>query len=249
MEPETLRYGDSAIPYKVSRRQDVSGKIAIHVHPDGTVEVDAPESTKPEHIRAAVRKRARWLANHVEKIRESQRDLLPRCYISGESHFYLGRRYLLKIAPLSSSEVGSGRKPGVKLKGGQLQVATTERDPAVVKKLLADWYRVRARTHFERRLAVLIDRISWVGKIPPPVKLIAMKKNWGSCSPSGSIVLNPHLVKAPRECIDYVITHELCHLREHNHSKQFFRLLDRCCDDWRAKKERLDMAAEVYLNS
>jgi predicted metal-dependent hydrolase len=248
MGPQTLRYGDSAIPYKVSRRQEVSGNIAIHVHSDGTVEVDAPEDASPKHIRAAVRKRARWLTTHVEKIRDRQRDVLPRRYVSGESHFYLGRRYLLKVIDLSSREIDPCMKPSVKLKGGQLQVRTKDRDQKTVKKLLNEWYRVHAIENFERRLAALIDRTPWVGKNLPPVKLITMKRNWGSCSPSGSIVLNPHLVKAPRDCIEYVLLHELCHLKEHNHSKQFFRLMDRVCDGWADTKRRLDDRSELYLN-
>lgn len=248
MGPQTLRYGDSAIPYKVLRRHEVSGKIAIHVHPDGTVEVDAPEGASPEHIRTAVRKRARWLTTHVENIRERQRDVLPRRYVSGESHYYLGRRYVLKVILLNASEIDSGMKPSVKLKGGQLQVRTKNRDQETVKKLLNEWYRMHARANFERRLAVLIDRTPWVRKNIPPIKLITMKKNWGSCSPSGSIVLNPHLVKAPRGCIDYVLLHELCHLKEHNHSKHFFRLMDRVCDGWVDTKRRLDDRSEIYLN-
>ncbi len=74
-----------------------------------------------------------------------------------------------------------------------------------------------------------------------------MKVQWGSCSPAGRITLNPHLVKAPRECIDYVLLHELCHLRHHNHSPQFYRSLDRHMPRWRAIKERLDGMAEQVL--
>jgi predicted metal-dependent hydrolase len=60
--------------------------------------------------------------------------------------------------------------------------------------------------------------------------------------------VNPHLVKASRECVDYVLLHELCHLREHNHGKRFFRILDAHMPGWRATKEKLDNLAEVVLN-
>jgi predicted metal-dependent hydrolase len=75
-----------------------------------------------------------------------------------------------------------------------------------------------------------------------------MKKQWGSCSPRGNILLNPHLVKAPRECIDYVILHELCHLKEHNHSPEFYRLLNQLMPDWKQIKAKLDGMAELLLN-
>lgn len=74
-----------------------------------------------------------------------------------------------------------------------------------------------------------------------------MTVQWGSCSPSGRITLNPLLVKTPRECIDYVLLHELCHLLHHNHSPRFYRALDRHMPNWRAVKERLDeMAEDVF---
>ena len=75
-----------------------------------------------------------------------------------------------------------------------------------------------------------------------------MRRQWGSCSPTGTLLLNLHLVKAPARCIDYVLFHELCHLREHNHSKAFYTLLERFLPDWETVKDKLDNMAEVLLN-
>ena len=75
-----------------------------------------------------------------------------------------------------------------------------------------------------------------------------MKTQWGSCSPSGALTLNPHLIKSPRECIDYVIFHELCHLAEHNHSDRFWRLLTQVMPNWEKVKTQLDGMAELYLS-
>ena len=75
-----------------------------------------------------------------------------------------------------------------------------------------------------------------------------MKKQWGSCSPQGVITLNPHLVKAPRDCVDYVLVHELCHLVEHNHSVEFYRLLGGQIPGWESVKAKLDGMAEKLLN-
>src|SRR5690606_33372808 len=74
----------------------------------------------------------------------------------------------------------------------------------------------------------------------PPMRILTMQTQWGSCSPNGRITLNPHLVKAPRECIDYVILHELCHIAEHNHSERFYRLMNQVMPKWEKTKERLD---------
>lgn len=71
---------------------------------------------------------------------------------------------------------------------------------------------------------------------------------WGSCSPNGRITLNPHLVKTPRECIDYVILHELCHIAEHNHSERFYRLLKQVMPHWEKVKACLDGMAALVLS-
>ena len=88
--------------------------------------------------------------------------------------------------------------------------------------------------------------LRWVSQLPP-VRIQVMTVQWGSCSPAGRITLNPHLVKAPRECIDYVLLHELCHLQHHNHSPNFYKALDRHMPRWRLVKSRLDKMAEQLL--
>jgi len=75
-----------------------------------------------------------------------------------------------------------------------------------------------------------------------------MKKQWGSCSTSGNLILNPHLIKAPKTYVDYVILHELCHIKEHNHSEQFWRLLTQVMPNWKEVKAELDGMAEYYLS-
>jgi predicted metal-dependent hydrolase len=81
------------------------------------------------------------------------------------------------------------------------------------------------------------------------MRLRLMKKTWGSCSAKGVITLNPHLVKAPPQCIDYVIAHEICHLKEHNHGKGFYALQDQLYPDWREAKAHLRDKGHIYLHT
>ena len=240
--PFTCRYGDEQFRYGVCYRPTSRQKILIHIHPNGAVQVDAPSGTANAAVKEAVQKRARWVITQLEQMREQQREVLPRRYVSGESHFYQGRRYPLKI-------VQTRGKPRVALWRGQFRIATVDRSPQAVKVLLWKWYRAHAHDTFERRLGLLAQQVSWLPAQRPPLTLRTMKKRWGSCSPRGQIVLNPHLVKAPRDCIDYVIVHELCHLKEHNHSPQFYQSLSRLMPDWKAVKARLDGMAELLLNA
>lgn len=122
---------------------------------------------------------------------------------------------------------------GVKLLRGKLEVSVRQRSAEKVRDLLADWYKARAKEVFARRLNAMLDQAIWVtGR--PALRILTMQTQWGSCSPHGRITLNPHLVKASRDCIDYVILHELCHIAEHNHSEQFYRLMSQVGKDQRA---------------
>jgi hypothetical protein len=234
-------YGDQRFDYEICFTPDRRQKIAIHVHPDASVQVDAPEGEDLVRIQRAVLKRARWIRNHVLQAREQRRHALPRSYVSGESHFYLGRRYQLKLL----RENGAGAN--VKLYRGRIRVESSRRDPETVRQHLTGWYRQRAAEVFSRRLDAIADDVPWL-KQAPPLRLLRMSKQWGSCSPKGIVFLNPHLVKAPRNCVDYVIAHELCHLKEYNHSPRYYRLLREIMPGWEPVKAKLDGMAELLLN-
>lgn len=233
-------YGDQALAFRVRYRASINAKVAIHVQPDQQIIIDAPPGTGMKAIKQALLRRARWVSGQQSKLAQLHRNALPRQYVSGETHWYLGKRYLLKV------KVSKTQEPGTKLQRGLLLVTTPDRDPALIKALLDNWYLKRADAVFSQRLAVIYPELSWV-KQQPPWQLRTMKKQWGSCSPKGKLSLNPLLVKAPRVCVDYVIVHELCHLQHHNHSDGFYRLLKRQLPDWEAVKERLDNLSEQIL--
>jgi len=113
---------------------------------------------------------------------------------------------------------------------------------------VGDRYKARAREVFAIRLSAMLEQALWVSD-SPPLRILTMQTQWGSCSPNGRVTLNPNLVKAPRECIDYVILHELCHLAEHNHSERFYRLMGQVMPDWEKTKKRLDGMAGMIMTS
>ena len=241
MPRQTFTYGKERIAYEVLFTPERREKIAIHVHPDGSVQVDAPEGQDLEAVHGAVLKRARWIKRHVDETRRQRAQVLPRLYVSGESLFYLGKRYQLKVTTRAECN------PEVKLLRGQIRVELPERNPAAIRESLAAWYRTRAGEVFARRMDEIAGRVVWLDTLPD-WRLVRMQKQWGSCSPAGAILLNPHLVKAPRECVDYVICHELCHLQEHNHSTRYYRLLGQVMPGWQRVKAKLDGMAELLLN-
>lgn len=240
MTLDRLVYGDEVFEYEVFERHDLSGKVAIHVHPNGTIQVDRPETAGDADVRKAVRKRARWIKTQKDAADELRAHVLPREYVSGETHFYLGRRHRLKVERSGSS------LSSVKLALGRIIVQVPNPSIDRVRGALKRWYLERANDYLNRRLETVASKLAWV-EDTPRMRLVGMKRQWGNCSPNGEITLNPALVKAPRDCIDYVLTHELCHLREHHHGPKFYELLGSEMPDWKAVKGKLDGMAELLL--
>ena len=237
-----LPYGDRRIRCEVRRsRLREKHAVAIHVDPDGRVLVDAPRHAEKSDIRVAVTKRLGWVNRRLIEVEGRLRLVMPREFVSGETVFYLGRRYRLKVIANASAQA-------VRLRGGYLEVSVSEHSPNVIRKEMDSWYRNRAKLVLKNRLNEICKDLRWVKTIPP-VTIRTMQVQWGSCSPQGRITLNPALVRAPRECIDYVVLHELCHLKQHNHSIEFYRLLNTHLPDWKRIKNRLDEMAEVLLSS
>ena len=247
-ERGVFSYGNDTIHYDVIRKaasDDIKKrKLLIKVHPDQRVVATVPQDATNESIKAAMLKRARWIWQNIQEFASQQDYVLPKQYISGETQFYLGKRYVLKVL------IDQEHAAQVKLTRGKIAVSlptATEVKKDVVKYLLDGWYTYRAKYIFKERLNHMLAKATWVEGIPS-FRVMAMKTQWGSCSAAGNLMLNPHLVKAPKECIDYVILHELCHIAEHNHSDRFWRLLTQVMPEWKEVKAKLDDMAELYLN-
>ncbi|PCI94119.1 metal-dependent hydrolase [Candidatus Aerophobetes bacterium] len=222
----SIQYGDTAINFSIEPRATDVPKVLIKVHPDCRVVAHAPPMASHDEVMQAVKKRARWVCKQMYYFDKHRENILPRHYVSGESHFYLGRRHMLKVRGDSHSPAN------VKLLRGVLEVRGRKLTSDKTKSLLFDWYRVRAGEVFDRRLDEVVSKTLWVNE-KPSFRLLSMQTQWGSCSPKGQLTINPHLVKAPRECIDYVLLHELCHIAEHNHSERFYRLMKQVMPVWK----------------
>jgi predicted metal-dependent hydrolase len=225
-------YGNQTITYRVLYAARRTMEIAVH--PDGQVVIKAPADVKPEAIRHRVHKRARWITRQIAYFQQFQPRTPPRRYVGGETHLYLGRQYRLKLS--------KGGSDGVKLARGYFIVSyRDEASPATVRQLLDRWYLVKARAKFSELLELRLPEFQRMGYDKPTLHIRRMKTRWGSLSPNGVLALNRDLIRAPRDCIDYVITHELCHLKYSNHSPEFYRLLERFLPDWERRKARLEL--------
>ena len=225
---DCIEYGSVVMEYAVEYRRRKT--LGICVHPDGSVEVKAPVEAPLEQIRKHVHRRASWICKQQRYFSSFGIYTPERKYVSGESHLYLGRQYMLRIIDSERNEVH--------YKGNIIEIECRHRKDA--RALLLAWYRKRAEIKFEEYATPLIARFNRYQVKPSAIKLKEMATRWGSCTATGQILLNPRLVCAPRICIEYVIIHELCHLVHRNHTKDFYELLTQEMPDWKKWKMKLE---------
>lgn len=229
----SIAYGGDNIAFEVLFVDRKTLEIAVY--PDSRVVVKAPRGTSRDAIEVRLKKRARWIKKQQEYFRQFKPRTPPRQYVGGETHLYLGRQYRLKFVDCDQG--------AVKLARGYFCVSCQDRDnTAKVKRLLQSWYLQKAHEKFAESFERCWPDFDLLNLGRPHVQIKRMKTRWGSLSKNGTLTLNVSLIQAPRECIDYVITHELCHLQHHDHSSAFYRLLEKVMPDWEKRKHKLELA-------
>jgi len=223
-----IQYGATIIDYDIEFAQRKT--LSICVNPDSTVYLKAPINTTIEQIRQKVHKRASWILKQKRFFESFGTSTTKRQYISGESHLYLGRQYMLRV---KESNVNA-----VHYQNNIIEIECRHKKDAGV--LLQTWYRQRANIKFQEYARPIIEQFSVYGVKPQSLSIKKMDKRWGYCTIDGHITLNPRLICAPRCCIEYVITHELCHLIYRSHNKDFYALLTKEMQHWEKWKNKLE---------
>jgi len=223
----------SGIPVEVVRKDIKNLHLGVYP-PRGRVRVAAPRRLNDDAVRLAVVSRLGWIrrqqAAFARQDRQSKREML-----TGESHYFFGRRYRLRVVerpgPISIGLKGNGSivlhgPPGTR---------ADERE-----KALQRWYRGRLRDQLPALLA------KWDGKVGVSVlevRIKRMRTRWGSCNPvARRIWLNLELAKKPPACLEYILVHEMVHIRERRHNERFRALLDGLMPNWRTHRELLNRA-------
>jgi predicted metal-dependent hydrolase len=208
--------------------------LQLEVLPDMSVRMIAPLGTKVEVCSRMLLKRMDWVRDQMRYFSQFHPLTKPREYVSGETHLFLGRRLRLKVV--------KGSTKGVKATRQHLTVCAGHTTSArLVEAELWQWYREQASDLFQERMLGCMVKLN-IPKNEGPKSLIVRryKSRWGSMSADGVLGLNLDLIRASIECIDYVIIHELCHLRFPHHGPRFWDLLERVMPDWRKRKTKLE---------
>jgi len=225
-------YGRKTIDYNLFYSERKTLEIAVH--PDSSIVVKVPLDSELSLIEKKIIKRARWILRQLNYFKQFTPKTPERFYVNGETHLYLGKQYRLKIV--------EGKKNSVKLAKGFFQITfQNQPTPEIVRKLLNKWYSEKASLQFNVSIDRCWSKFNRFALTKPTISIKRMQKRWGSLSDKNTVTLNTDLVKAPKECIDYVITHELCHLKHRNHSREFYKLLDSVIPGWEKIKHKLEL--------
>jgi predicted metal-dependent hydrolase len=227
-----VQFGASVIDYRVLRSRRRRKTVEITIDPAAGVLVAAPAVTTGEDIRAIIARRAAWIVRHV-----TEEDLRPRPrrFVSGESLPYLGRQVRIQVtaAPV--------RRVTVRFTHWSFQIVEPEgldehKRRRAIERAIVQWYQARASERLRERVRCWA---AVAGYSSPPVFIRSQRQRWGSCSADGTLRFNWRIVMAPPALIDYVMVHELAHLRVRNHSAEFWAILQRLMPDYERRRARL----------
>ena len=229
-ETSAVTWGGTELSYTIRRSPRRKKTVAVTVDPYGSVLVVAPERVGTDRLDSIVGRKAEWIARRIRRADAQPPPLSPREFVSGESVLYLGRHYRLKVVPDATGRA--------KLRGGWLHVPAPAGagDTEAVRAALVAWFRRRALDRLPERVE------AWHAKagVPMPlVRVASQRKRWGSCDQAGTIRLNWRIIQAPMRLVDYVVVHELVHLRHRGHGRDYWRAVGRVMPDYERRRRDL----------
>ena len=218
------------IPVDVVKKDIKNIHLSVHP-PTGRVRIAAPLRMNLDTIRVFAISKLAWVKQQQKKLREQAREA-PREYLDRESHYAWGRRYLLKL-------VAREGMPSIELKHNKMILfAPLAYDDRKKQLALDAWYREQIKEAIPPLIA------KWEKLMGVKVAIFRvrrMKTKWGSCnSRTGSILLNLDLAKKPRECLEYLVVHEMVHLLEPTHNARFVSLMDQFMPKWQFFRDELN---------
>ncbi len=198
---------------------------------DGRVRVSVPLDVSDELVRAFVIRKYDWILKHVKSFREQERQP-EREYVSGESHYLRGRRYIMRVIP--------AKRPKIEIKGKKYIYYYVPGN--YTKEQKQKYYEKWLRKELKKDLEILVPKWENIMNLKVnEVKIKKMKTKWGSCNPTAKrIWINLELIKKPQKYLEYIIVHELAHFIERKHNKEFKTIMDKYMPGWEIYRKELN---------
>lgn len=224
---QTHRIRDIEFEVIYSRRRS----IGISVLPDSSVIVRVPYLTSLKTITRIVTDKYGWVLKHRDNYRKLDNSSRNKSYSSGEIHLFRGNQSILTTE--------KSRKPYIRFFDNTIELGTSKTDVTAIKRLLYKGYKDEAVKLFPELLKKVVKENENQMFKPAGLVIRTMKRRWGSCSNKGVITLSTELIKLSDRYIEYVIAHELCHLKHHNHGAHYYNLLSEVFPEWKSVRKEL----------
>ena len=240
----TYQYNTSEIEFDLikSKRKTIS----ISVDPKGNVLVKAPLRLSDKKVLELVKQKSSWIEQKLLLVEEAAGQTKDKQYVNGEIFYYLGKEYILHfIADTIKKRLTVNiyddklvvtiptSKTGI-INSGIINDGIV--NEASIKVAITKWYKQMAKVK-------ILERVTYYERLFPekrgPVIVKEQKKRWGSCSQDGTLRFNWRIIMAPEYIIDYIVVHEMCHLRYMNHAREFWDLVQHIQPDYKIRKEWL----------
>ena len=208
--------------------------------PNGRVRLASPTDVEDEAIRLFAISKLAWIKKQQRKFAEQHREPL-RKYINRESHYFQGRRYLLRV-------IEDGSRPRVEIKTKTYIDLYIHEHSSIAEReqVVTNWY----RKQLKETIPPFIEK--WQNKIGTELNSWGVKQmttKWGTCNIEAKrILINLELAKKPERCLEYIIAHELVHLLERKHNDRFFSLMSKFMPQWRTYREELNRLPVSHVN-
>ena len=223
--------------YEVTRQERKS--IVLSFENNGIMSLRCPNAMVDSDIRDFLQKRWRWIKKNGEILEQARKKRKAVRYCEGGQALYLGKMHPITVRKNKKNDI---------VYNNDSIVICTRRDVCNEdhnRFLFEKWLKKRSYLIFTERLQNLWQQFDYTDI--PVLRVRKMKRRWGSCNGSDVIVLNEKLLHAPLSCIDYVLVHELCHLKYYHHKKPFWDMVEEHYPEWRKAKERLDTEYGLYI--
>jgi predicted metal-dependent hydrolase len=240
IKKDNIMYGTSKIEYTIHYAKRKTATIIVYPYKD--VEIIVPENTSLEKTKKLIKKKSSWIIKKIDFFNQIAEYDATKEYVEGETILYLGRQYRIKI-------INTENETFVKLKGKYLEIVfnkkfrTKYEEKKYVKTLVINWYKKQAEKNIKKSLVIYSKKL---GLDLPIFKIKNQIKRWGSCTSKDILNFNLKIMMAPKYQFDYVIVHELCHIKHKNHSNKFWNLVGKVLNDYELRKEQLKEQGNRY---
>jgi predicted metal-dependent hydrolase len=206
--------------------------ITISISPHNGLVIRAPKGVSLQKIDSFVHEKSEWINKHLDNYSNAVRINYGKKYVEGECHYFMGREHMLRLT--------MSTKPFVREYDNIIEAGLPyPGDSRKVKAILDKWYREKAILQFSRLLKNILIKYESYHFNPSEIVVRSSKSRWGSCSSKGRISISSELIKLDEKFYEYIIIHELCHLRHHDHGKGFYTLLEEILPDYKVVRKEL----------